>query len=319
MLSRTADHLYWMARHIERAENTARMLDVTSRMMLLPSSMKEPEQPWAAPWAVPLITTGLASGYYALYPELNAQNVLEFLVTDIDNPSSICGSIYSARENARSVRGAITSEMWESINATWIEFRNISPQLLEAGQIGNFFDRVKLRSHMFRGVSVGTSLHDEAYHFIRLGTFLERADNTARILDVKYHILLPSPKDVGGAQDYYQWGALLRSVSAFEAYRKIYRDVIVPLKVAQLLILRMDMPRSLHACMDEIHDILEILAGDTGSEARRMAGELHARLHYGRIEDIMALGLHEYLTDFLEQTHRLGHHINQGFFSHVLQ
>ncbi len=319
MLSRTADHLYWMARHMERAENTARMLDVTSRMMLLPSSMKVPEQPWAAPWAVPQITTGLASHYYALYSDLSAQNVLKFLVTDIDNPSSICGSIFAARENARSVRGAITSEMWESINATWIEFRNVSPQSLEAGQIGNFFDRVKLSSHMFRGVSVGTSLHDESYHFIRLGTFLERADNTARILDVKYHILLPSPTDVGGAQDYYQWGALLRSVSAFEAYRKIYRDVIVPLKVAQLLILRMDMPRSLHACMDEIHDILEILVGNTGTEARRMAGELHARLHYGRIEDIMTYGLHEYLTDFLEQTHRLGSHINQSFFSHELQ
>ncbi len=318
MLSRTADHLYWMARHIERAENTARMLDVTYRMMLLPSSMKQPEQPWAAPWAVPLITTGLASGYYALYPELTAQNVLEFLVTDLDNPSSICGSIFAARENARSVRGAITSEMWESINGTWIEFRNVSPQSLDASEIGNFFERVKLSSHMFRGVSVGTSLHDEAYHFIRLGTFLERADNTARILDVKYHILLPSPQDVGGAQDYYQWGALLRSVSAFEAYRKIYRDVIVPLKVAQLLILRMDMPRSLHACLNEIHDILEILAGSTGTEVRRMAGEMHARLHYGRIEDIMAYGLHEYLTDFLEQTNRLGQQVNQSFFSHAV-
>jgi len=198
-----------------------------------------------------------------------------------------------------------------------LEFKYINPDQLESGKIGDLFDRVKLRSHLFRGVTVGTSLHDEAYHFIRLGTFLERADNTARILDVKYHILLPSVQDVGGAQDYYQWGALLRSVSAFEAYRKIYRDVIQPRKVAELLILRMDMPRSLHACMDEIHNILNLLPPSAqGAEVRRKAGELHARLHYGRIEDIITSGLHEYLTDFVEQIGLLGQDVNRSFFSH---
>lgn len=317
MLSSTADHLYWMARHFERAENTARMLDVTHRMMLLPDSKTEPDLAWAAPWAVPLVTTGLASAFYELYKEPSTHNVLEFLVTRSDNPSSISGSLQAARENARSVRGAITSEMWESINATWLEFKYINPDQLESGKIGDLFDRVKLRSHLFRGVTVGTSLHDEAYHFIRLGTFLERADNTARILDVKYHILLPSVQDVGGAQDYYQWGALLRSVSAFEAYRKIYRDVIQPRKVAELLILRMDMPRSLHACMDEIHNILNLLPPSAqGAEVRRKAGELHARLHYGRIEDIITSGLHEYLTDFVEQIGFLGQDVNRSFFSH---
>ena len=143
---------------------------------------------------------------------------------------------------------------------------------------------MKERSHLFRGVTVGTALQDEAFHFNRLGIFLERADNTARILDVKYHVLLPSVEDVGGAVDYYQWAAVLRSVSAFESYRKVYRDVITPLRVAELLILRDDMPRSLHACMSEVYDILQLLATPQAKEALRLAGELHAELHFGRIE-----------------------------------
>jgi uncharacterized alpha-E superfamily protein len=318
MLSRTADHLYWMARHMERAENMARILDVTHRMMLLPEKAHSPPHPETSPWAVPLIATGRLEDYRALYPRLTKQDVLEFLVTRIENPSSICGSILLARENARSVRGAITSEMWESLNSTWLEFRKVDPENLEPDAIGDFFDRVKHRSHMFRGISVGTSLHDEAYHFIRLGTFVERADNTARILDVKYHMLLPSDANAGSAQDYYQWGSLLRSVSAFEAYRKIYRDAILPRRVAELLILREDMPRSLHACMDEIHDILERLNGMSGSETRRLAGELHARLHYGRIDGILDQGLHGYLMDFLGKMRDLGQYINQSYFSHNL-
>ena len=147
-----------------------------------------------------------------------------------------------------------------------------------------------MRSHLFRGVTFGTMLRDEAYHFIRLGTHLERADNTARILDVKYHILLPSVTDVGGAVDYYQWAALLRSVSAFESYRKIYSDVITPRRVAELLILRDDMPRSLHSCLNLIYETLRAAvrrAQPRSSSARR--GELHARLHYGRTDDIIAL------------------------------
>src|SRR5487761_2503288 len=315
MLSSTADHLYWMARSLERAENTARMLDVTYRMSLLKQALTEPYNEWRAMLSI----SGLHEDFEARYDVPSAANVLHFMALDEKNLGSIFNSIFTARENARAVRGSITSEMWEALNSPWLPVRQFHADGIGEDGVSKFFEWVKERAHLSRGIAHGTMLRDDTFRFIRLGNFLERADNTARILDVKYHILLPSPTDVGGAQDYYQWGALLRSVSAFEAYRKIYRDVIVPLKVAQLLILRMDMPRSLHACMDEIHDILEILAGDTGSEARRMAGELHARLHYGRIEDIMALGLHEYLTDFLAQTHRLGHHINQGFFSHVLQ
>jgi uncharacterized alpha-E superfamily protein len=156
-------------------------------------------------------------------------------------------------------------------------------------------------------------LRDEAYHFIRLGTHIERSDNTARILDVKYHTLLPSAADVGGAVDYYQWSALLRSVSAFESYRKIYRDVITPLRVAELLILRADMPRSLHSCMAFIYDTLRLLADRNTREVERQAGELHSQLRYGRIEQIMSTGLHEYLMQFLTRVSTLSDEINRVF------
>ena len=215
MLCRTANELFWMSRHIERAENMARMLDVTYRMSLLPYDMVEPGLAWAEPWAVPLVTSGLATEYYEQFTELSAQNVLKFLILDASNPSSIFCCLRAARESARSVRGAITSEMYEDLNSSWLEMREYDYAQIESDGISDFFDWVKMRSHLFRGVTFGTMLRDEAYHFIRLGTHLERADNTARILDVKYHTLLPSAADVGGAVDYYQWGALLRSVSGF--------------------------------------------------------------------------------------------------------
>src|SRR5947207_11490551 len=186
------------------------------------------------------------------------------MMLDSANPSSVYSGLRAARESARSVRGAITSEMYEDLNSAWIEMRRYDYGRIEAGGFSDFFDWVKMRSHLFRGVTFGTMLRDEAYHFIRLGTHIERADNTARILDTKYHILLPSTADVGGAVDYYQWSALLRSVSGFESYRKIYSDVITPRRVAELLVLREDMPRSLHACLNLIHDTLEVLC-DAGS------------------------------------------------------
>ncbi len=226
MLSRTANELYWMARHIERAENTARLLDVTYRTSLLPYEPQEPGLAWAEPWAVPLIATGTATAFYRGYPALTAENVIRFMVLDATNPSSIYCCLRAARESARSVRGAITSEMYEDLNGAWIEMRGHDYQRVQGVGVSEFLDWVKMRSHLFRGVTFGTMLRDEAYHFIRLGTHIERADNTARILDTKYHILLPSAADVGGAVDYYQWASLLQSLSGFESYRKIYSDVI---------------------------------------------------------------------------------------------
>ena len=315
MLSRTANDLLWMSRLVERAENTARILDVTYRMSLLPYQVLEPGQEWAEPWVLPLVSSGLATNYYERHKVLTADDVIHFMALDASNPSSIYCCLRDARENARAQRGAITSEMWESLNTTWIEMRNMDFADIKTNGIGEFFELVKMRSHLFRGVTVGTMLRDEGYSFIRLATFLERADNTARILDVKYHTLLPSASDVGGAVDYYQWGALLRSVSAFEAYRRIYRDVIVPRRVAELLILRQDVPRSLHACMNAIYDILQELSGSDSQEPERLAGEIHAQLHYGRVEQIFAIGLHEYLMEFLDKISTLGTEITSHFLA----
>ena len=314
MLARAANNLYWMSRHIERAENTARMLDVTYRMSLLPYRVLEAGQEWAEPWALPLVINGRATAYYERYPgRVSPDNVLRFMVLDAANPSSIYSCIQAARENARSVRGVITAEMYEDLNAVWLQMRDIDYDRIQSRGVSEFFDWVKLQSHQFRGVTFGTMLRDEGYQFIRLGTFMERADNTARILDVKYHTLLPSVADVGGAVDYYQWSALLRSVSAFDSYRKVYRDVITPMKVAELLILRDDVPRSLHACMNEIYDILRKLCDETQREAERLAGELHAKLHYGRTGQIIETGLHEYLMEFLEGIGKLTDEINKDF------
>ena len=315
MLCRTANELYWMARHIERAENTARLLDVTYRMSLLPYEAIEPGLAWAEPWAVPLITSGLATAFYERFHELSAEGVLRYMILDSSNPSSIYCCLRAARESARSVRGAITSEMYEDLNSAWLEMRGYDYNRIQATGVSEFLDWVKMRSHLFRGVTFGTMLRDEAYHFIRLGTHIERADNTARILDVKYHTLLPSAADVGGAVDYYQWSALLRSVSGFESYRKIYSDVITPRRVAELLILRQDMPRSLHSCMNFIHETLETLCDDNTREVERASGELHARLHYARTDDIIKVGLHEYLMEFVDRISLLSAEINRAFLA----
>jgi uncharacterized alpha-E superfamily protein len=311
MLSRTAENLYWMARHIERAENTARVLDVAHRTSLLPLDIEGSQ---AYLWFAPLNITGCADGYEAKHGLARADAVTHYMALDPDNPTSIYSCLRLARENARASRSAITSEMWQVINDTWLELNRL-PQQMDHEKFQDFFDWVKDRSHLFRGVTLGTILKDIGLSFIKLGTFLERADNTARILDVKYHILLPSVNDVGGAADYYQWGSLLKSVSAFEAYQKIYRDVISPQRVSELLIFRDDMPRSLHACMNEVEAALIDINGASGQEARRLAGEQHAALHFGRIEDAFGRGLHEYLTDFLKNTAVLGREIRDAYLS----
>lgn len=311
MLARTAEHLFWMARHIERAENTARILDVAHRSSLLPLDIEGAE---AYLWYAPLNITGCVAGYEKQYGLAQADAVTRYMALDAHNPSSIFSCLKQARENARSVRSAITSEMWEAINATWLELNRLV-QKFDQEKPTDFFDWVKDRSHLFRGVTLGTIQKDIALSFIKLGTFLERADNTARILDVKYHILLNDVEDLSAAADYYHWGSLLKSVSAFEAYRRIYRDVISPLRVAELLVLRDDMPRSLHACMNEVEAALIDINGSSGREARRRAGEMHATLHFGRIESVFKESLHDYLNQFLAQTAILGQEIRDAYLS----
>jgi len=311
MLSRVASSLYWMSRFVERAENTARVLDVAWRMSLLVKEQSLQDQEWFAP----LNITGTLFPFSGRHSEVCAREVLHFMALDPENPSSIYSCAKHARENARAVRGSITSEMWEVLNSTWLEMQQMDEDKMRARGVSGFFDWVKERSHLFRGVTFGTMHRDDAYEFARLGTHIERADSTARILDVKYHILLPSVKEVGGAVDYYQWSAVLRSVSAFEAYRKVYRDVITPLKLAELLILREDIPRSLRFCLRTVCDILGRVQNAHSGEAERKAGQILSHLQYGRISDIFANGLHESLTEFLDDTQELSRLIQASFFA----
>jgi uncharacterized alpha-E superfamily protein len=311
MLSRVASNLYWMSRYVERAENTARVLDVAWRMSLLVKEPSQQDQEWFAP----LNITGTFFPFSGRHNIVCAREVLHFLALDPENPSSIYACARTARENARAVRGSITSEMWEVLNSTWLEMQQLDEEKVYSRGISNFFDWVKERSHLFRGVTFGTMLRDDAYEFARLGTHMERADSTARILDVKYHVLLPSVKDVGGAVDYYQWSAVLRSVSAFESYRKVFRDVITPLKLAELLVLRDDVPRSLRFCLQQVNDTLGHVQNAQSEETLRMAGAILGQLQYGKISQIFSSGLHEYLTEFLDQMQDLSMNIQRSFFS----
>ena len=307
MLSRTADHLYWMSRYTERADNLARLLDVTYQMSLVPKTLAVENQNWGAILAL----NSLEQSFFERYDEVSAENVLRFMVLDPSNLSSIYSCLRAARENAHAVRGTLTSETWESCNMTWIEVREQQFEPIMAAGIGQFFEWVKLRAAVIRGVTFGTMLQDEALSFIRLGGYIERADNTARILDVKYHVLNGDGEE--GASDFYQWGALLRSVSAFEVYRKVYRDVITPARVAELLMLRPDMPRSLHACMRGVTRMLDDIRNAQSSETERLAGLLHSQIHYARIDDILAESLHQYLVDFMDRIYELGNGIRRDF------
>jgi uncharacterized alpha-E superfamily protein len=313
MLSRTADHLFWMARYTERAENTARMLDVNYQTSLLPQSAAVSKVGWQGMLSI----SELMPAYNAKHGEVEPQRVMQFMVRDESNSSSIVSCLRAARENARAVRGSLTTEVWETQNQTWLEIN----RMLRDGDFerdpGQFFEWVKFRSHLSRGVTVGTMLIDEALHFMRLGTFLERADNTARLVDVKFHAV---QSDFFGAAsekdqeyDFYHWSAILRSVSGFEIYRKVYRDVIKPERVADLLILRPDMPRSLHASLNEVVANLAWVASDQSSETARRAGRLRAELQYGHIEEILANGLHAFLTQFLDRVNDIGMRISRDF------
>ncbi|CAN7320748.1 alpha-E domain-containing protein [Pseudoduganella sp. LjRoot289] len=308
MLSRTADHLFWMARYTERAENTARMLDVNVQTSMLPQSEHDAAQGWRAMLGI----SELQTAYDRKHATVEARSVVDFMVRDPSNPSSIAACLTEARENARAVRGTLTTEVWEILNQTWLDMqKRLNSGLLE-NDPSQFFEWVKYRSHLSRGVTLGTMLRDDAVHFIRLGTFLERADNTARILDVKFHGA-KDPGDEQAQREFYYWAALLRSVSGFEIYRKVYRDIITPARVAELLMLRADMPRSLLACMDEVVQNLHQVRNDLSRDTERLAGKLHAELQFGRIDDILQAGLHDTLTEFLRRIYELGNRISRDF------
>ena len=313
MLSRTADHLFWMNRYTERAENTARLLDVNYQTALLPQSTAMAQ----AGWQGLLSISELLPSYKEKHGDIAAREVMDFMVKDESNPSSIVSCLSAARENARAVRGTLTTEVWETLNQTWLEVKRMLKEGAFESDPGQFFEWVKFRSHLSRGVTVGTMLMDESLHFMRLGTFLERADNTARLVDVKFHAVetdfYGTANEKDQEYDFYHWSAILRSVSGFEVYRKVYRDVIKPERVAELLILRPDMPRSLHASLNEVVGNLRMIANDQSSETQRRAGKLRAELQYGRIDEILATGLHAFLTQFLDRINDLGARVSSDF------
>jgi uncharacterized alpha-E superfamily protein len=304
MLSSTADHLYWMGRSMERAENTARMLDVTYRMSLLKQAVVEPHHEWRAMLSI----SGLHEDFEARYDKPSADSVMQFMALDEKNPGSIYNSIFAARENARAIRGAITSEMWEALNATWLEMSRIQAEGIAEDGVASFFEWVKERSHLSRGIAHGTLLRDDIFRFLRLGTFFERADNTARILDVKYHVLLPETERVGGSLDYFQWSTILREVSALTAYHWVYRESLKPWLVADLLILNRQMPRSLAASYENIVRFLDEIGRKYGRQgsSQRLSRSILTRLENTNIDEVFKTGLHEFIDSFIVDNNKLG-------------
>ena len=308
MLSRTADHLYWMSRYIERAESLARLVDAHYRMSLLPHSAEA----LAKSLNSTMTALHMEDAYRERHERVEPRAVFEFVSLDRDYSGSILSCLKAARENARAVRGSLTSELWITLNSTWLDARILATHRAPNADIGQFVEWVKERSHLTRGVTIGTMLRDEAFHFTRIGTFLERADSTARILTAHQRDLVPGA-DAGVVPDPYEWTVLLRALSAFEVYRRVYRDVITPFKVAQLLILRDDMPRSLLRCCKEVYANLRSVSNEQSAETVRCAGQMHGMLHFARMEDIAASGLPQFLERFLGHVRDLGDRVASDF------
>ncbi|HTH61364.1 MAG TPA: alpha-E domain-containing protein [Paraburkholderia sp.] len=307
MLSRTADHLFWMARYMERAENTARMLDINLNERLLPGSDDRDARGLRAMLRI----SELEPAFDARHETMTRASVLHFLVAEPDNPSSIYSCLLAARENARAVRGTLTTEWWETVNDTWLQFAEQTGSDGLSAHPDAIFEWVKFRSHLSRGVMLGTALQDDALFFTQLGTFLERADNTARILDVRF-VEVDDPDSRSAArqlEDFYYWTSILSSVSALEIYRKVYRDVVTPARVVELLILNQQMPRSLLASLDGVCTNLALLRTATSREVERMAGKLRAELLYSDLRQIFSTGVHTFLTQFLRRVYELGNQV----------
>ena len=316
MLSRTASDLYWMSRYLERVENLARMLDVSYSLSLMP---QDGRGDGLDEIAMPLLITGTLEDYLERHGQLHAERLLHFFALDPANPASIYSCLGAARASAHAVRGRITADMWENINSTWLEIRGIAEQGVGRYGMSRFCDWVKERAHLFRGATYGTLMRNDAFRFIRLGTFIERADNTLRLLDARYEMLGEDAYSVddSSARGYYQWSALLRALSSFEAYTEIYRDAPAAKPVAELLLLRADVPRSLRACTEEINQILADLPGANGRPAQRLAAELDARLRYTGIGEILDEGLHEWLNEQIPLVRQLGNAIHSSYLEAV--
>nr|WP_282571835.1 alpha-E domain-containing protein [Roseomonas acroporae] len=312
-MSRTAENLFWLGRYTERAANVARGLQVAHRLHSLSRTFGGAEDEWRGL----LVASGCDAGFYAQHDNASPEAVTHYLVRDPSNLSGIVPCFEAARQNGRAVRTALTVEMWEALNDTWIELRRLPPDVLEADRLTTFLDWVKSRTLLFNGAAIDTMLRDDAWRFVHLGTMLERADNTARLLDVRHQWLQPR-NGTGGAVEYAHWQAVLRSVSALRAYQWVYHSRLQPRLIAELMILRPELPRSLRACFARVEQTLEAIAnnhGGTRLECHRLAGELHAQLRYGRIDAIMEQGVHEYLTLLIDRTIELGTQIGAGYLS----
>jgi len=304
MLSRTASNLYWMGRYLERADYTARLIEATQRLAALPSVYGGSTNAWDSALAASWMTHAFSDRGLPV----SEANVGAFLTLDHANPSSIRSCLETARANARSVRTALTEEGWEAINSAWLEVSRFGTQLDGRDSLAPLLDIVKHAVSAFEGAAMRTMLRADSYWFINLGSAIERADNSARLLDVKYHLLLPRGESVGGSLDYFQWTTILRTVSAMTAYRWVYRDSVKPWLVADLLILNRQIPRSLASCYEDIRRHLDLLADQSGKRgpAHRLAAAGHARLSNTNIDHIFSEGLHEFLTRFIVENNRLG-------------
>jgi uncharacterized alpha-E superfamily protein len=309
MLSRTADHLFWMSRYTERAENTARMLDVNYQMSLMPQSEKTVE----AAWRALLDLSELTDDFLTHYETITPTHVMNYMVQNTENPSSIICCLQSARENARAVRGTMTTDLWESINTTWLEAQKKIKQGTLNVAPTDFFEWVRFRSHQSRGVHIGTMLRDEVYDFIGLGLYLERADNTARLLDVKFVTAQTLEGDLTDVDEFYYWAAILRSASAFENYRKVYRDAIKPERVAELMILSLSNPRSLVSSVSDMVSVLNRIKNSQSGVIELEAHSLLSELRDLSINEIFEQGIHAFLTDYLSRINRISSGISKHF------
>jgi uncharacterized alpha-E superfamily protein len=309
LLSRVADSVYWMARYIERAENVARYIGVNLNLQFdLPL---DPAQQWE-----PLInTSGDAEAFKESYSEADQDSVIEFLAYDPENPNSIFSCLRAARENARSVREVISSEMWAQVNAMYLQIQS-ERSLPEPEHLLEAFRQIRLGCHLFQGITDATMTHNEAWHFLRLGRKLERADKTSRILDVKYFMLLPSTRDVGTPYDDIHWSAVLKSVSGFEMYRQKYGR-LSPKAVVEFLVIDDEFPRSIHYCMNRADNSLRSITGTSAGHFRyrseQLMGQLGAELDFTSVEAIIQYGLHEYLDALQEKMNAIDASLREEF------
>ena len=311
MLGRTAASLYWMARYMERAENLARLVEVGYRIAMMPSAATGHGDEWRST----LVSAACLDGFRAKHEVVDPDRVVHYLLLDKDNPSSVLRCLEMARNNGRAMRTALTREMWEALNATWVEYSGFRPAEIRGDRLPDLLNWIRERSHTFRGAMLGTIIRDDGYHFSQLGAFVERADQTARILDVKYHILLPRSELIGGEVDTYQWETILRSVSARNAYRYVYKGRYKAWNIAEFLILSERMPRSLRFSYDWIAASLGGLRDVYGAEAPALdsattTGHMLAANDMGTI---FQGGLHEFLSDFTARNNRISAEIARDY------